>query len=33
LFLRKGKAQGATIRNGMEMLVGQAKAAWEIWKQ
>ena len=31
LFLHKGKAQGATIRNGMEMLTGQAKAAWEIW--
>lgn len=31
LFLRKGKAQGATIRNGMEMLIGQAKAAWKIW--
>ena len=31
LFLKKGKAQGATIRNGMEMLYGQAKAAWKIW--
>ena len=31
LFLSKGKAQGATILNGMEMLFGQAKAAWEIW--
>lgn len=31
LFLQKGKAQGATIRNGMEMLVGQAQAAWKIW--
>lgn len=31
LFLRKGKEKGATIRNGMEMLTGQAKAAWEIW--
>ena len=31
LFLQKGKAQGATIRNGMEMLTGQAKAAWKIW--
>jgi len=31
LFLRKGKAQGALIRNGMEMLYGQAKAAWAIW--
>ena len=31
VFLHKGKAQGATIRNGMEMLTGQAKAAWKIW--
>lgn len=31
LFLRRGKEQGATIRNGMEMLYGQAKAAWQIW--
>jgi shikimate dehydrogenase len=33
LFLRKGKAQGATIRNGMEMLTGQAQAAWRIWNK
>ena len=31
LFLRKGKAQGATIQNGIGMLLGQARAAWEIW--
>ena len=31
LFLRKGQAQGATIQNGIGMLLGQAKAAWEIW--
>ena len=31
LFLQKGKAQGATTRNGIEMLYGQAKAAWKIW--
>lgn len=31
LFLQKGKAQGATTQNGMEMLYGQAKAAWKIW--
>ena len=31
VFLRKGKAQGATIQNGIEMLYGQAKAAWKIW--
>ena len=33
MFLQKGKAQGATIHNGMEMLVGQAKAAWKIWNK
>ena len=32
LFLQRGKAQGATVRNGIEMLYGQAKAAWEIWE-
>lgn len=31
LFLQKGKEQGATILNGMEMLFGQANAAWNIW--
>ena len=31
LFLQRGLAQGATIRNGMEMLTGQARAAWDIW--
>ena len=33
LFLKKGKAQGATTHNGMEMLTGQARAAWEIWNR
>lgn len=33
LFLKKGKAQGATIQNGMGMLFGQAKAAWKIWNR
>lgn len=32
LFLTKGKAQGATIHNGMDMLTGQAQAAWRIWE-
>lgn len=32
LFLSKGKAHGARIKNGMEMLYGQAKAAWKIWE-
>ena len=31
LFLQKGKVHGAITRNGMEMLYGQAKAAWKIW--
>ncbi|HEY1032114.1 MAG TPA: shikimate dehydrogenase [Flavipsychrobacter sp.] len=30
-FLAKGKAQGATIKNGHEMLVLQAEASWQIW--
>lgn len=30
-FLRRGLAQGATIKNGMEMLVLQAERNWEIW--
>ena len=31
VFLSKGKAQGATISNGLEMLTNQAQAAWKIW--
>ena len=31
LFLRKGKEQGATVKNGLEMLLLQAEAGWEIW--
>ena len=31
LFLRRGEEAGATICNGMDMLIGQAKAAWNIW--
>lgn len=31
LFLRKGKAQGATVKNGLEMLLLQAEGSWEIW--
>jgi shikimate dehydrogenase len=31
LFLQKGKAEGATTKNGKEMLRRQALAAWEIW--
>ena len=30
-FLRLGKEQGATIKNGLEMLELQAEKSWEIW--
>jgi len=31
LFLRKGAAQGAAIKNGEEMLLLQAEESWKIW--
>jgi len=31
LFLQRGEANGAAIQNGLEMLHGQAIAAWDIW--
>ena len=31
LFMKRGRAQGATAKNGLEMLLLQAFAAWEIW--
>jgi len=31
LFLQKGRANGATIQNGYEMLVLQAEESWRIW--
>ncbi|WP_372775486.1 shikimate dehydrogenase [Mangrovibacterium sp.] len=31
LFMKKGKAQGATVKNGLEMLHLQAIKSWEIW--
>ena len=33
LFMKKGKEKGATVKNGLEMLLLQAMAAWEIWQQ
>ncbi|WP_321996912.1 shikimate dehydrogenase [Draconibacterium orientale] len=30
-FMAKGKAKGATVKNGYEMLLNQAKKAYEIW--
>jgi len=32
LFLQKGKAKGAAIKNGFEMLVLQAERSWHIWQ-
>ena len=32
-FLRKGKENGAVIRNGYGMLEEQAEAAWRIWNE
>lgn len=32
LFMSKGIQQGASVMNGYEMLIGQAAAAWGIWK-
>jgi shikimate dehydrogenase len=33
LFLKKGQERGAAIKNGREMLVLQAEAAWRIWNE
>lgn len=33
IFLQKAKQNGATTKNGMEMLVFQAEKAWEIWNK
>ncbi|MDH6357205.1 shikimate dehydrogenase [Parabacteroides sp. PF5-9] len=33
LFMKKGKEKGAVVKNGLEMLLLQAFAAWEIWQQ
>lgn len=31
LFMKKGKERGATVKNGLEMLILQAFGAWNIW--
>lgn len=31
VFLTRGKAQGATVQNGLEMLTLQAEESWRIW--
>lgn len=33
VFLRKGRERGARTVNGIEMLIGQAEAAWGIWNK
>ncbi|MDH6312387.1 shikimate dehydrogenase [Parabacteroides sp. PFB2-10] len=33
LFMKKGEAKGAVVKNGLEMLLLQAFAAWNIWQQ
>lgn len=33
IFLEKGKKQGATIKNGYDMLVLQAEESWRIWNE
>lgn len=32
-FLKNARAQGAQIKNGLDMLVFQAEKAWEIWNK
>ena len=31
LFMAKGRKQGATVKNGLEMLLLQAFASWNFW--
>ena len=33
LFMQRASQQGATVCNGLEMLYGQADAAWDIWNR
>jgi shikimate dehydrogenase len=33
LFMQKGRAQGATVKNGLEMLHLQAIASWHFWNE
>lgn len=33
LFMKRGKAYGATVKNGLEMLHLQAEASWQFWTQ
>ena len=31
LFMRRGRLNGATLKNGLEMLLLQAFATWDFW--
>ncbi len=33
LFLKRGRKQGAKTKNGLEMLLLQAEAGWDIWNR
>lgn len=33
LFMKKGRTRGAEVKNGLEMLLLQAFAGWEIWNR
>ena len=33
LFMKKGKQYGATVKNGLEMLLLQAYASWDFWNE
>ncbi len=33
LFMKKGRERGAEVKNGLEMLLLQAYASWEFWRQ
>ena len=33
LFMKKGRKQGATVKNGLEMLHLQAVASWKFWNE
>lgn len=32
-FMKRGREYGARVKNGMEMLIGQAESSWKIWGQ
>jgi shikimate dehydrogenase len=32
-FMRRGAANGATVKNGLEMLILQAQASWDFWTE